>query len=794
MHVYQEIVWALRRIARHPASVIGVVLTLTLGIAISVGMFSVLEGVVLRALPYRDADRVVLLYSQNLEQNVPRGSLTAAEAAQIVGGVPGFDGTAVYSWGGLVLEGETRRPLTALFVSADYFSVLGVQPELGRTFVADDFVQRRPVILLTHSAWMDVMGGDPNAIGRTLPFEDGDLEVIGVLPESLTYLAQARAYRPLPPATLSSSNSWYFSARYLYAIGRLRDGVSDALADQGLQARVAALALESGRPSQGWQLRHTGLLDDLVGNVREILFGLFGLALLVLVIACATSACLVSIRLEQRQAELAMRRTLGATLPRIALDVAVELSLLVALATAGGVLLARMLVGIARPLAAGILPRADGLAMDRATLVFAVAAAFATILLAGLGPWVRAVRDGPLHRLRGGIGRQVQGGRRIALLPAAGVGLSAVALVVALALAMSLIRISQVDPGYRTENIAAFQVFHNTASETSQFVARALPELRAVSGVRDAVAVSATPAYVVGGVEAEVAVPGSDSSDIVSVRMLSASPHYHEFLGIPLVEGRGISDGDIQTAPAVVVINQTLARRAFGGADPVGRQLVVTAIGERRSYEVVGVARDTRNAGLRPPSEPELVASVFQQPTQAITLLVDSAIVPPAVPTLEQAIERAHPLRPINRNFMLSDDVEAQLRQPRFFAAATGWFAALALVLGAAGINAVVGALQRRRTREIGLRLALGAAPRRAAALVVGTALRMIVVGVAIGALLGFPAFKWISGELYGIDGGTYWVIFGGAGLVLIASGLLAAGWPAWRAARTAPMEVLRHE
>jgi predicted permease len=795
MKLRQEIVWALRRVVRRPASAAGIVLTLTLGIAISVGMFSILNGVVLRALPFPEADRIAVLHSQNLEQSVPRGSLTAAEAAQVATGVPGFEHTAVYAWGGLVFEGEPRRPITTLFVSLDYFSVFGVRPQLGRTFVAADFAEQRPVIVLTHAAWMELMGGDPDAIGRTLPFENGPLEVIGVLPDSFAYVVQARAYRPMPAAQLSPGNSWYLTARYLAAIGRLADGVSGALADQGLQARLSALSEEHGLPDQGWRLRQAPLLDELVGNVREILYALFAVTLLVLFVACATAACLVSIRLEQRQGELAVRRTLGATHGRIAVDVAVELSLLAVLATTAGVLLARLFVELARPLAAGSLPRTDDIAIDGTTLAFAGLAAVASVLLAGVVPLARALREGPLRSLRGEMTREVRGSRRVALLPAAGIGLSAIAVVTALALVVSLMQLGRVEPGFRTENIAAFQVFHNAAPETSQFVERALPELRAVPGVRDAVAVSATPAYVVGGVDADIEVPGSDSLEGMRVRMLSASPRYHEFLGIPLVKGRGISDGDTQAAPLAVVINETLARRAFGIDDPTGRQLVITAVGERRSYEIVGVAADTRNAGLRSPSEPELVVSVFQQPFQAITLLADSGAAGPGfMRTLEKAVDRARPLRPINRSFMLADDLDAQLRQPRFFAAATGWFAVLALVLGAAGVNAVVAALQRRRRREIGLRLALGAAPGNAAALIVGTAMRIVTIGLSLGALLGVPLLHWLQGQLFGVGVDVYWLLFGATALVLIVAGMLAASWPAWRAARTAPMEALRYE
>ncbi len=649
MKVPATVLSAARRIFRRPASAVGIMLTSMLGIAISVSMFSVLNGVVLRSLPYPDADRIVLLHSRNLEQGVPRGSLTAAEAAELVAGVPGIESAGVYSWGGLVFEGDRRRVITTLSVSQGYFSVFGARPLLGRTFVEADFTEQRPVIVLTYPAWIDLAGGDPDIIGQTLPFEGQAVEVIGVMPETFTYLALGRIYRTLPASQLSAGNSWYLSSRYLAAVGRLDAGVSSEAVDRVLQARLAALHSEHGVRDDGWQLGHVPLIDDLVGSVRQVLFALFGVTVLVLFIACATSACLVSIRLDRRRAELAVRRTLGASAERIVLDAGVELLLMSVAAAIGGVLLAQLMVGVIRPLAAGNLPRTDGIAIDLPVLVFAAIVTIAITMLSSVVPLTRALRQGPSSSLgmRGGIGGEMFGARRLALLPSIGVGLSAVAVVTALALAVSLLRLERVDPGFRAENITGFQVFHNEAAQTPQFVERALEELGAVPGVSDAVAVSATPYYIVGRVDADAEVPGSESGEVVTVGMLSASPGYHEFLGIPLVRGRGITDLDTSTARDVVVVNETFARRAFGDGDPLGRELLITAVGEQRSYEIVGIAADTRNAGLRQPAEPELVVPVSQTPFQAVTLLVDSASTRPGfVRTVEEAIEAARPLRP----------------------------------------------------------------------------------------------------------------------------------------------------
>lgn len=796
MNIASELSSAGRRILRKPVSALGIVLTLTLGITVSVGMFSVLNGVVLGTLPYPAADRIVSVYAQNVEQNVSRSGLTPAEAVEALAGVPGFEQTAIYAWGALVFTGgDARRSISTVFVSPNYFSVFGVLPALGRTLREADFGELPSSVVLTHAGWMELAGGNPDVVGRTLPFDGGDLEVVGVLPASFSYPAGPRMYRPIPAAMLGAGNSSYLTSRYLYAVGRLTDSASTAVADQGLETRGAALRDAHGLQDQGWRLRHVSLLDELVGDVRTVLYGVFTLAVLVLVVACATAACLMSIRLERREAEFAVRRALGASNAHVSLDLAAELTLLAALGATGGVLLARLIIDVIRPLAAASLPRTDGIVVDGAALAFATVAAAGSILLAGGPPLLRALRTGPLASLRGRTSREVLGRGGPSLLPAVAVGISATALVAALSLAVSLARLGEVAVGFRTDDLSAFQVFQNSSQQTPAFVERALAEIRAVPGVRAAVAVSATPFYDVGGVAGDVTVPGRDASEPIRARVRSASPGYHAFMDVPLLRGRGISERDVADAPTVVVINETFARRAFGADDPLGQTLALAAFGRETRYEIVGVAADTVNAGLRAAPDPELVVSVFQMAFQGTTLLVDAAATPPGwTSTIEQAIQRSGSTRPVSRSFTLEGDLDDQLREPRFFAAATAWFAALALLLGSAGINAVIAAAQRRRTREIGLRLALGAAPQAVAALVLADAARMVAFGLVGGGLLAVPALVWLEDELFGIGRSTYWAFYGLTALVLIVAGLAAASWPAWRAARTAPMESLRCE
>jgi hypothetical protein len=270
---------------------------------------------------------------------------------------------------------------------------------------------------------------------------------------------------------------------------------------------------------------------------------------------------------------------------------------------------------------------------------------------------------------------------------------------------------------------------------------------------------------------------------------------YHRVLEIPLIGGSDISGEHTNDVPRVVVINETLAQQAFRGADPVGETLLVSMGSQSIPFEIVGVSADTRNAGLEATPNPEIAFAMRQAGIGRVTLLVDSAIMPANwLRTLEEAIWRVDPDQPILRSYRLTDDLGNQTRRLRFFAVTTGWFAVLALLLGAAGVNAVVSAAQRRRVREIGLRMALGAAPRQAAALVLGGAARIVGLGLGIGVLVAGLVMVWLRDDLFGVDAKALWSLGGLTALVLIVAGLTAAAWPAWRAARIPPMGALRYD
>lgn len=789
----QGLARAVRRLRRRPASVAAIVLTLALGIGASVGMFSVLHGVVLRALPYPDDDRLVQFHSGS------NGGLTVIEAGEGLTDLPGFEATAYYGTDEppytFTGAGVVPRQLGVVRVSADFFSVYGMPAEVGRTFVAADFEQRRPVAVLSDAAWQQLTGSDPGAVGQTLRFEEASLEVVGVLPPSFKEPAggELRVYVPWLEADFQRGA--YLYGRGLSAVGRLAPGVTRANALDMVTARFNAVNAEHGATdlevNRGVRYTLVRLIDELLGDANVVVFGVFAIALLVLLIACATAGSLVAIRFEQRSAELAVRRALGADSAHILMDAVCELVLLAAAAAAGGVLVAQLIVLALRPLAAASLPRAEGIAIDAATLLFAACVMAATVLLAGAASLSSLLED-PGKRLRAGVPHVVKGGRRYAVLPVAAVGMAAVALAAALALSTSLSRLRDVDPGIRTSNVVALSLgfFRRPAADANQSLDRVLEAVRAIPGVEEAVAVmSGLPTDTGMTTGHGRVVPGGEA---VFVNFQSASEGYHRLLGIALRRGRDIAANDLGGA-RVAVVNETLARALFPDTDPLGQTLLLG--GNELPFEIVGIAADRRNAGLRAAAKPELVASL-RQLGSAGTLLVRWAGTPPDNWTklLEATVNAADPRQPVAGGIPLEEHLGAQTRVLRLFALATNCFTALALVLCAFGVNAVIASVQQRRERETGLRMALGASPRQAGALVLGTAARIVGFGLVLAALLALPTFRWLESQLFDVGPGAFWTLFGVAAVVAAAAGLVAALWPARRAARVTPMQVLRHE
>jgi predicted permease len=408
----QELGHAFRRLQKAPGYALAAVAMLALGIGLSVAMYSTLNGVLLRGLPFPDSDRIVVVSARNAAQGIDDAQFTIAEAEALNAGTAGFSALAYYWWSGVTLfDGERAREITTHMVGPGYFASLGVEPVLGRALSDEDIRHGRPLALLSHAEWQRSFGGDPGVIGKRLDLVDEDpLEVIGILPPQLELIADDTGlWRPLPVGQFPADGPMRTSRRMLLMLGRLAPGVSATQADAALHARIAAI--ESGRSDAetGWSAGTGSLLDVLVGDARTALWGAFALSGLVLLIAAANVAILMDARLAARRREVAVMQAIGASRARLQRERMLELFVLAGFAVGAGLVIALGAIELLRELARGCIPRIDGIAMDWQVFGFAVLLGVAVPLLAAVAGSLR-VRDEPADAIRGG-GKGVVGAR-----------------------------------------------------------------------------------------------------------------------------------------------------------------------------------------------------------------------------------------------------------------------------------------------------------------------------------------------------------------------------------------------
>lgn len=794
--------YALRRLCKSYGFAASAVCVLALGIGISVTMFGVLRGVLFGSLPFPDSARVMSVAAGNPAQQVQYGALTAAEVQALTrAGEEGrspFAQFGQFNWGGVTLFDDARpRERAAAIVGAGFFPALGVKPLHGRWFNDVEFVDRLDVVVLAHDEFLRLLGGRPDAIGEFIDTADGPLRVIGVMPpEFATPSSDVGAWLPYLKGRLDPGRPGYANSRQFYAVARLAAGVDVTQANDRLTAVMSGVRETNGLPDEGWRLTATSMLDAIVGDVRGTLWSVFAIAVLVLMIACTNVAILVDARQVARRHEQALTLAIGASRMRIWRTLLMELAVLAVLGVVIGVLVASFGLDTLRTLAQWSLPRTDAIAIDPSVLAFAVALGVAApflVVVAG----ALSLRGSAADALRsGGKGLVGAGARTRRLLPAAAIALSTVSLIAAVALVLSLMRLSDVEPGFRTERIHAIQLFRNTpADQVPAFAEQVRERLAAVPGVEAAAVTSAAPLSRIGHLTSELWRAGETKPEpyLAGVRRVGAD--YLSLLDIGLLAGRGIDERDHAGGEPVAVISRELARRTFGEASPVGQTIDVTlARSERVGHRIVGVMDDIHNDGLRAPPAPEVLIPFAQSPGAGVTFLVRAQRDDPTLPgQLLEQLWAVDPRQATTREFMLTGEVDDELHTVRFFASTVGAFALLAVLMGGFGIYAVAALQQRRRLREFGLRLAVGAQPRALATQVLIESLRMAGLGVAVGLVGAWAALRLMHMQLFGFDDGLAPVLIAGvAGIALTT--VIAALLPARRAARVDPMIALRYE
>lgn len=798
--------FALRTLRNNPALTIAAILTLALGMGANTAIFSTLHAVVLRSLPFRDNDRLVMVWERNAERGWYQAEAAPANyfdwrdqvaAFEDVAAYPSFEGNTVLSH-----DGEAQL-LSTMTVTGNFFSVLGVPAAVGRTFTNEEtWDTGERVAMVSHRLWRTRFGSDSSLIGRTIELGGYPVRVLGVVPATFTFPGRdPDVWRPTAFDRTNAAAVSFRRAHWLRVIARLRPGISAEQADIALQVVVQRLQREYPVTNTGMGAGITTLHQFLVGEVRKPLLALQVAVGLLLLIACANVGNLLLVRAGDRERESVVRLALGAGRGRLVRQALAE-SLV--LATLGG------LIGVAigwagtRVLASaqpeGMLP-VTNIVVNTSVLLFALGASILSGLLFGIGPAMWAGRRAPAEVLKeGGRGASRTRLRRWShALAVAEVAISLVLLAGAGLLVRSWWRVQSVNPGFESEGLLTMTASlpagrFDTQEKRDAFYASAIERLKSIPGVTGAATVSRLP-MTLRGWSSDFAIAGRPRDAFgIEVIHREISPEYHSVLGIPLLKGRSFTDADNRGAPPVVLINDVLAKKYFASEDPIGRRVAFDRYPDSTSYwrTIVGVVGSERQEGLETEARPEFFAPVVQDENGPRAFVIRTSATPASIgPAARSALGELDRSVAINRVAPMTDIRDAALARRRFVMTLVLSFAGTGLLLALVGVYGVMAQLARGRRREIGIRMALGAPATDIRAMVMRHSLILGGSGVVIGVGVSMAASKAMRSLLYGIspvDPATLLVV----GLLLAGAAVAASMPTAWRASRVNPTETLR--
>lgn len=794
--MFHDLKYAIRVMFKARAVTLVALATLALGIGVNTAIFSVVNGVLLRPLPYANADRLVMVWQDLRARGGPATEWTGpSQQVDWKSNTAVFENLAsVRGWSASLAGGDMPEALQGEQTTYEYFDVLGVHPSLGRAFRDADDVPGAPrVVILSHGLWTRRFGADPQVIGRTLPINGESHEVIGVMPTGFrpTLVTGAALWRPQRMNRVTPSRN----AAINHTIGRLRDGITlkQARANLGMFARD----LERAHPDADANgINPVPLQEQQTTAVRTPLLVLQCAVGFVLLIACVNIANLLLSRASGRAREIAVRRALGAGRRRIVRQLLTE-SVVLAVSGGGlGVLLGLWGVPALTRLAPPGTPRIDEVTVDGQVLAFAALLSLATGVLFGLVPAAHAARDRVTGALKqGGRGQLGDGGRRARrALIVAELALALVLLAGGGLLMRTFVAMQRADLGFNPDRVLTGFILPAGANYRSEparvaFYDAVLAKTAALPGVKFAALSSVIPLN--GDSDTNFTIEGrpepTRSGDALVTWYRVVSADYFATMQIPLTRGRLFTQRE--AAPAVV-INETMARRYWPGDDPLGRRIRIGRV----PATIVGVVADVRVRGPREPARVETYIPYWINPEAGVNVVVKTAGDPHALAEpMRRAIKEVDPAIAVAGMATMDEAVADSIGAPRFVATLVAIFGGLALVLAAVGVYGVLSYGVAQRTQEIGVRLALGAAERQIFALVVGESLRLAAVGSGIGLVLALGTGRAIRGLLFGV-GGADALTLAVTAAVLVAVAFLAAYVPARRAMRVDPISALRAE
>jgi len=797
----QDLRFAIRMLVKQPGFALIAVFTLALGIGANTAIFSVVNTVLLRPLPYHEPERLAQIWEKKPDSgnNVisPDNFLDWQEQAK------SFQGLSIYDvWLPAISTADKTEQIVGISASPNFFSLLGVTPQLGRTFASDEEKAGQDrVVVITHNFWQNRLGGKADVIGEKLTLDQSSYTIIGVLrpgfrPLSLIFDQPPIIFRPFDVKTVANQRG----AHYMSAIGRLKEGVNLEQA----QAEMTAIGrqLEEAYPetNRDWGVNLVALHQEVTGTISPLLLILQGTVAFVLLIACVNVANLLLSRMVVREREMALRMALGAGRWRIIRQLLTESASLAILGGAFGLLLARWGVDLLVSFAPLDIPRREDIGVDNRALGFTFLVSLLTVLFFGLLPALQSTRANLNDTLKEGSRSGFRRHRLRDVLVVAEIALALVLLVGSGLLLHSLIRLQNVNPGFNTENLLTMRVWLPTPEARDQqqivnFYQRILARLEIVPGAKAVALTSSVPftgSYSWSTnfkIEGQPVEPGREPMS--GWRLIS--PAYFDTMGIPLRAGRAFTDHDTLGSIGVTIINESFARQYFPNVDPIGRTIVPMWRPER-ARQIVGVVSDFKHRGLARDAAPEIYVPYTQQTWSSMALVVrENAEAEQIQVDLQKAIWEVDQNAPISRINTMKQILGDQVSHSRFNTLLLGIFSALALILAAIGIYGVMSYAVRQRTHEIGVRIALGAQSIDVVWLVVRQGLKFTLLGIGIGLASASGLTRLMTTLLFNVSA-TDPLTFAGVALLLMTVALFACWIPARRATRVEAMMALRHE
>lgn len=799
----QDLIFAIRSLTRNPVFSLAALLTLSLGIGATTSIFSVVNGVLLKPLPYENQDRLVAVYASSVQWPENKGNMSGPDILSLAE-TRSLETMIGYTGGVATLtEMGAARLIPGARVSDGLLSTFGLRPLMGRDLRREETIPGSPgVVLIGYGFWQEELGGRNDVLGQTLQLQGDSYEIVGVAPQGFDFPDGARLWRPY----YRDDESCGRGCHVFDAVGRLAQGTSIDVAKE--EATSLAVGLDEEFPDSNFEKRFNlmTLENATVGEIRPQLWILLSAVALVLLVACANVANLLLARAQGRMGEVGIRAALGARRGRLVQQILTE-SLVLAL-VGGGVGLGLTFIGVdvLKGMAPESLPRVDEISVDLSVLLFALLLSVGVSLLFGLSPALRLARSSPadaLGRSRRGGDAGRAGRRSRSLLLASQVALSLVLLIGAGLLLRTLGRLQQIEPGYRTEGVTRFilslpESAYPELGQVAGFFESLETRLAGLPGVESVGSAFGAPLGTMNAMGA-VAVEGEPDpppGEEIPALVQPVTPGYLGTMGIPVLRGRGVLPSDREGAPEVALVNQVLADALFPGEDPLGKRIRVTVdFGYGSPYRtIVGVVADSRTLSLT--AEPRGAFYVPQRQAGPSFLTVAVRSRPGSgslIGSIRQEVVAMDPDLPLRAVETMEEVVAEAMAPTRFLLTLLGVFGVLAASLAAVGLYGVATYMVSRRRQEIGIRMALGAQGHRVTRMVVQQAVVPTLVGVVAGlggALVGATVLERLLFEVNPRDP----LVYAGVTVILLSVSVLATIFPARQASKVDPAEALRRE